>query len=218
MTMDQIVGRSTIPATEAKEMAESVTDELHNESAPIHDLSIAELRSRYEARSSSMPTLKPICQNASPTSKILELPNNTKARHGLQLPSFKSLGIAVPRPDHLLTPPEEPDLLAWHPLSQPLPTRADIDIPRSVPDPAVRLTPEDEQTMTVPLDSEAIDSEAMDLETSTRSTTQPFEVTEEDPAMRPSSSSSEGDSPGGPVWLEHAIDAVGKSFLGLEQF
>lgn len=48
--------------------------------------------------------------------KVLEarpspVSRNVKARQHLQLPTFKSLGIAVPHPDFLLTPPDEVDLM-----------------------------------------------------------------------------------------------------------
>ncbi|KAL9025041.1 MAG: hypothetical protein Q9196_006065 [Gyalolechia fulgens] len=40
-------------------------------------------------------------------------PSRAKARHHLQLPSFRSLGIAVPYPTSILTPPEEPSTMDW---------------------------------------------------------------------------------------------------------
>lgn len=38
---------------------------------------------------------------------------NMKSRQHLQLPTFKSLGIAAPHPDVLLTPPDEHDNIHW---------------------------------------------------------------------------------------------------------
>lgn len=43
---------------------------------------------------------------------------NMKARQNLQLPPFKSLGIAAPHPDVLLTPPDEHDNIRWTNPSQ----------------------------------------------------------------------------------------------------
>ena len=37
----------------------------------------------------------------------------TKARQQLQLPSFKALGIAVPYPTSIITPPDEPTSIDW---------------------------------------------------------------------------------------------------------
>ena len=144
----------------------------------------------------------------SPSISTISLGSSQKGsdRHELRLPSFKALGIAVPHPDHLLTPPEEPDQLAWHPMSQPLPHRQDYDILQSFQ----RLTPEDEQTMTAPLDSEGAGQASYKT-----SVPQAIELVEEEPTMRPNSSSSEGESPGEPVWIEHAIDAVGKFYSTL---
>ncbi|KAL9602676.1 MAG: hypothetical protein Q9219_001666 [cf. Caloplaca sp. 3 TL-2023] len=40
-------------------------------------------------------------------------PSRNKTRHQLQLPSFQALGIAVPYPSNILTPPEEPGAIDW---------------------------------------------------------------------------------------------------------
>lgn len=45
------------------------------------------------------------------------LSTRVKARHNLQLPSFKSLGITGPTPRALLTPPDEATLLEYPPPS-----------------------------------------------------------------------------------------------------
>ncbi|KAL8793839.1 MAG: hypothetical protein Q9195_003564 [Heterodermia aff. obscurata] len=162
-----------------------------------------ESRSRYQVRSMSMPVIKPLGERPSVGTISRGSSQKGSDRHELRLPSFKALGIAVPHPDHLLTPPEEPDQLAWHPMSQPLPHREDCDRLQSFHRPTQRLTPEDEQTMTAPLDSEGAG------EASNRtSVPQVIELVEEEPTMRPNSSSSEGESSGEPVWIEHAIDAV----------
>ena len=172
---------------------------------PAGELNVADTPCRYETRSRSMPLIVPSCDNSMAGTINIESPLKCKGRQQLRLPSFKALGIAVPHPDHLLTPPEEPDQFAWKPHSQPLPHLQDFDIPRSIPLEVSKLTPEDEPTMAAPLDSEGLIS-------SNNPATLPevLAVVSEDPEMRPTSSSSEEDSPGGPTWLEHAIDAVGK--------
>ena len=171
---------------------------------PAGELNVPDARCRYETRSRSMPLIIPSCENLVAGTINIESPLKCKGRQQLRLPSFKALGIAVPHPDHLLTPPEEPDQLAWQPHSQPLPHLQDFDIPRSIPLQASKLTPEDEPTMAAPLDSEGL------VSGNTATLPEVLAVVDEDSEMRPTSSSSEGDSPGGPTWLEHAIDAVGK--------
>ena len=172
-----------------------------------------ESRSRYQARSMSMPVIEAVGKRPSIGTISTGSSEKGSDRPELRLPSFKALGIAVPHPDHLLTPPEEPDQLAWHPMSQPLPNRQDSDIQQRFHRPTQRLTPEEEQTMTAPLDSEGAGQAS-----NTTSFPQAIEFVEEEPTMRPNSSSSEGESPGEPVWIEHAIDAVGKvdSALNIE--
>ena len=164
-----------------------------------------ESRSRYQVRSMSMPVIKAFGERPSIGTLSTGTSQKGSERHELRLPSFKALGIAVPHPDHLLTPPEEPDQLAWHPMSQPLPHRQDYDLLQSFHRPTQRLTPEDEQTMTAPLDTEGAGQSSY-----TTSIPQAIEPVEEEPTMRPNSSSSEEESSGEPVWIEHAIDAVGK--------
>lgn len=51
-------------------------------------------------------------------SSVLSSPRNMKTRQHLQLPPFKSLGIAAPHPDVLLTPPDECDSIRWSNSSQ----------------------------------------------------------------------------------------------------
>ena len=183
----------------------SIEDAMSSEDSRLDELSIAESRSRYETRSMSMPAIKPWGESASVEMVKAAIQHNFKLRQELRLPSFKALGIAVPHPDQLLTPPEEPDQMAWYPNSQSIPYLQNLEIPRSVPVPTARMTPEDEQVMTAPFDSEGVDTEQI-----TTSVSGPLAVVEEDSSSRPSSSSSEDDSPGGPVWIEHAIDAVGE--------
>ena len=176
-----------------------------SEVRPAGELNVGDARCRYETRSRSMPLIIPSCESLVAGTINIESPLKCKGRQQLRLPSFKALGIAVPHPDHLLTPPEEPDQFAWQPHSQPLPHLQDFDIPRSIPLQTSKLTPEDEPTMAAPLDSEGL--------VSGNAATLPevLAVVDEDSETRPTSSSSEEDSPGGPTWLEHAIDAVGKS-------
>ena len=173
----------------------------------IDKTAASEHRSRYEVRSMSMPVIKGTTGGSSAKAINTELPHKCKDRQDLRLPSFKALGIAVPHPDHLLTPPEEPDYVAWHPLSQPLPERQDYEPLQGFSRPTAGMTPEDDQNMAVPLDSEGINSEY-----SAAATLGSLDIAEEDDtAGRPNSSSSEEESAGGPVWIEHAIDAVGRS-------
>lgn len=49
---------------------------------------------------------------------VLSSSRNLKSRQHLQLPPFKSLGIAAPHPDVLLTPPDEHDSIRWSNSSQ----------------------------------------------------------------------------------------------------
>lgn len=176
-----------------------------SELLPAGELNVFDARCRYETRSRSMPLIIPACENLVADTINIESPLKSKGRQQLRLPSFKALGIAVPHPDHLLTPPEEPDQFPWQPHSQPLPHLQDSDIPRSIPLQTSKLTPEDEPTMAAPLDSEGWVSG-----NNTATLPEVLAVVDEESEMRPTSSSSEGDSPGGPTWLEHAIDAVGK--------
>lgn len=153
-----------------------------------------------------MPIIETLVKSLAISSVNAEVPHRSKDRHDLRLPSFKALGIAVPHPDQLLTPPAEPDQIAWHPMSQPLPHRQDYKDPWSMTRPAERMTPEDDQIMAVPLDSENVD-----LGSGITSVSQVVEPEEEDSTMRPNSSSSEEESTGEPMWFEHAVDAVGKT-------
>ncbi|KAL8934662.1 MAG: hypothetical protein Q9216_005795 [Gyalolechia sp. 2 TL-2023] len=50
---------------------------------------------------------------AMPPSIQSKSPSRAKIRHQLQLPSFKALGIAVPYPTSILTPPDEPSAMDW---------------------------------------------------------------------------------------------------------
>lgn len=165
----------------------------------------AESRTRYQVRSKSMPFLEPSGEFSTTRTVNATLPLESWACQELRLPSFKALGIAVPHPDHLLTPPDEPDQIAWHPLSQPLPQRQDYETLQDLSRPTERMTPEDDPTLAAPLDSEGVEPDS-----NTASGPQSLDILEEDPVIRSNSSSSEGESPGGPVWLGSAIDAVGK--------
>ncbi|KAL9583238.1 MAG: hypothetical protein Q9203_005163 [Teloschistes exilis] len=53
-----------------------------------------------------------------PKSKSVSSTNKT--RQQLQLPSFRSLGIAVPYPNSILTPPDEPTSLTWPDWNSPI--------------------------------------------------------------------------------------------------
>ena len=170
------------------------------------DQGIAEPQLPCQVRSMSMPIIETLGKIPTVASANAEVPHKSKDRHELRLPSFKALGIAVPHPDQLLTPPAETDQIAWHPLSQPLPHRQDYENPWNITRPAERMTPEDDQTMSVPLDSENVDTGS-----GVTSVPQIVEPEDEDATMHHNSSSSEGESTGEPMWFEHAVDAVGKS-------
>ena len=157
-----------------------------------------------------MPIIETLGSTPVIASANAEVPHRGKDRHELRLPSFKALGIAVPHPDQLLTPPAESDQIAWHPMSQPLPHRQDYENPWSMTRPAERMTPEDDQTISVPLDSENVDPGS-----GVTSVPQVVEPEETDATMRHNSSSSEGESTGEPMWFEHAVDAVGKSLKAI---
>lgn len=62
------------------------------------------------------PSSAPVA-GATGISQSRPLPRNSKARQNLHLPPFKSLGIVVPHPDFLLTPPYETDI-KWNAASQ----------------------------------------------------------------------------------------------------
>ena len=175
----------------------------------------ANIRVPYEQRSRSMPLMKsPFESNPAGTVEAASPPVKGKGRRDLRLPCFKALGIAVPHPDHLLTPPEEPDQISWHPHSQPLPHLQDFDIPRSIPSYLASMTPEDDQPIAAEGDQTVVaphDSEGLASDNNTSTVSAALEVVQEESELRPTSSSSEEDSPGGPTWLEHAIDAVGMS-------
>ena len=198
----------TIPLEQNMAVPKGEYPTADSEFQPARELNVVDARCRYDTRSRSMPLIIPSCENLVAGTINIESPLKCKGRRQLRLPSFKALGIAVPHPDHLLTPPEEPDQFAWQPHSQPLPHLQDFDIPRSIPLQTSKLTPEDEPTMAAPLDSEGLVSGH-----NTATLPGVLAVVDEDSETRPTSSSSEGDSPGGPTWLEHAIDAVGKSAI-----
>ena len=170
-----------------------------------------------QGRSLSMPLIEQISNNKARSA----LQRRAQAARGnLRLPSFKSLGIGLPRPDRLLTPPDEADNLAVDPLAGP---HESVSIPRSGPTlPSIAMD-SDNQTMP-PQDSESampqgstrtqanappIESESSQAE---GSTTQDMVSMEPILARHPSSSSEE-DTPRGPAWLDRALDAVGMSHL-----
>ena len=134
----------------------------------------------------------------------------------LRLPSFKSLGIALPHPDHLLTPPDEADMGLNEPLL--LPHHA-AHIPRSAPVATNNTMASNNQT-TPPQDSDAPPQDKS-IKEATTPTVEPAQSTDAtaqnvpssiEPALsRYPSSSSEEDTPRGPMWLERAVDTVGKS-------
>ena len=59
----------------------------------------------------------------------LDPARTAKSRHNLQLPPFRLLGIAVPHPDFLLTPPEDPESNIQWKDSPKSPTRISTTFP-----------------------------------------------------------------------------------------
>ena len=166
-----------------------------------------------QGRSLSMPLIEQINNNRARSA----LQRRAQAARGdLRLPSFKSLGIGLPRPDRLLTPPDEADNLAFDPLAVPHDV---IPIPRSAPSlPSIPMdsnnqtTPPQDSESAMPQGSTRIQANAPPVESSQAegSTTQDIVSTEPILARHPSSSSEE-DTPRGPAWLDRALDAVGMS-------
>lgn len=173
--------------------------------ARFHDM-------RDQARSISMPIIE---KTVSIGGKSLLQQRAQAVGGNLRLPSFKSLGIALPHPDHLLTPPDEPDMGLYDPSS--LPQYA-AQIPRSAPV-ATNITMASMNQTTPPQDSDAPSQNKgiKEATTPTIESAQSTDVTAQNvpPSIelaleRQQSSSSEEDTPRGPMWLDGAVDAIGK--------
>ena len=166
-----------------------------------------------QGRSLSMPRMEQM--NSNQASSLLQK-RAQAARGELRLPSFQSLGIGLPHPDHLLTPPDEADYFAIDPLA--LPHQAG-PIPRSAPNlPTINMasnnqtTPPQESESTMPQESEDNQSNISTAASSQVTGSVAQNASSTDPVLeRHHSSSSEEDTPRGPVWLEKVVDAVGMS-------
>jgi hypothetical protein len=168
-----------------------------------------------QGRSISMPIIEQVTNNQ----RKSRLQKRALAARGeLRLPSFKSLGVALPRSDQILTPPDDADSFVFNPLA--LSSEA-LSVPRSAPNlPTIQSTymastdqdtPPQESESTMPQDSDNTETNTPTGEApqATRTITQ--NVTSTAPVLaRHPSSSSEEETPRGPVWLERAVDAVGQ--------
>lgn len=111
------MNRETVPQDYSH--SESAVTEAHwtgdIDGAPRTSLdkpSISEALRWQDERPSSAPVA-----GATGISQSSPLPRHSKARQNLQLPPFKLLGIVVPHPKFLLTPPYETDI-KWNASSQ----------------------------------------------------------------------------------------------------
>lgn len=168
-----------------------------------------------QGRSISMPIIEQVT-NHQRKSRLQK--RALAARGELRLPSFKSLGIALPHPDQILTPPDDADSFVFNPLA--LSSEA-LSVPRSAPNlPTIPNThmastdqdtppQESESTMTQDGDKTETNTPTVEAPPVTHTTTQDVSSTAPVLARHPSSSS-EGETPRGPVWLERAVNAVGQ--------
>lgn len=126
---------------------------------------------------------------------LCPLARDNKARQNLQLPPFKALGIVLPHPDFLLTPPYETDV-KWNASSQDpseLPPTTPILRPTSVTSAAT--TPETSHV------HEFISERTLNTPTSTHTNT-PGAMTEEVGQDEENNDRSS--------WLEQVVDIAGK--------
>ena len=165
-----------------------------------------------QARSHSMPLIEQINNNKARSALQIRA---QAARGNLRLPSFKSLGIGLPHPDHLLTPPDEADNLAFNPLAVP---HLAASIPRSAPTlPSIpvgsnnQTTPPQDSESAMPEGSTRTQANAPPVDSSQAEGSTTQNISTGPILARHSSSSSEEDTPRGPAWLDRALDAVGKS-------
>jgi len=137
----------------------------------------------------------------------LLLPLHMKARQNLQLPSFKSLGIASRLPDALLTPPDESIFELGKPATLSHFSRSSSFPPSMPKTPSPDLTDfasEVGYTLTT--------SRAPSSTQPTMPTTEPEGNADEEDGTGPISSSSEDEEylPEPPGWLTEAVEPVGK--------
>lgn len=127
---------------------------------------------------------------------LCPLARDNKARQHLQLPPFKALGIVVPHPDFLLTPPYETDV-KWNASSQgPSELPPTTPILRPTSDTSEGTTPETSHV------HEFISERTINTPASTHTNT-PGAMTEE--IGRDEENNNDRSS-----WLEQAVDIAGK--------
>ena len=135
-----------------------------------------------------------------------------RSRQGLQLPSFKSLGIANPHHDSLLTPPDEAgvDPLMAAVLDRSTPSTSRYSIVAAELSPAESPSPEDDDP------KQSLPTPSL----SNRNEPPPhieFSRPPEDPEQRehpPSTSgSSTTESIGGPGWYDQTVETISRLFL-----
>ncbi|KAL8969899.1 MAG: hypothetical protein Q9183_001776 [Haloplaca sp. 2 TL-2023] len=146
-----------------------------------------------------------VAARAAPSSKPGAL--TTKARQQLQLPSFKALGIAVPYPTSIITPPDEPTSFDW--------TSPNMGQSTSTPTPKASASSK-HQAGTMPENPDQIAAaHQISSDTPTQgpgpamatSSTQSADAGESEPLNADSSSVAEIAS-NTPPWLKEAIQAI----------
>ena len=201
---EQVIGLETVPRIPRERFPRQISQ---GQAGVQH----VGLLGTVQGRSQSMPMIEKASNNEA---KSL-LQKRAQAGHGdLRLPSFKSLGIGLPRPEHLLTPPDDADSFGLGPLAVPHNT---VSIPGSAPilstihmDSINQTTPPQECDSNIPQER---------TEQSNTPATEPLQAVETtvQPSVEPilarhPSSSSEDDTPRGPAWLEKTLDVVGMSY------
>ena len=149
--------------------------------------------------------------NVKGTHRSLSVPSNVKPRQQLRLPSFKSLGIATPYPDALLTPPDEASLIHWKP-----PTLGMSDPPTSQPsrelvgmDSRVAMPEAPTFSGSVPEGNTSAPSSAA---------APPLITVHKDEKGDGGSTSSSDEAPETPSWIERATQVVGRLRLHAQSY
>ena len=131
-----------------------------------------------------------------------------KTRQHLQLPPFKSLGIAAPHPDVLLTPPDEHDTICWTDPFQKLP-----HIPTSSPCSHLMRIASEGTTPETPLVSEFVSAAGAETPKSSQPTASqvPVPMTSqggEGLQDLPASNTQSDNSQGRTTWLADAVEVT----------
>jgi hypothetical protein len=142
-----------------------------------------------------------------PSSVII---SRLKARQDLHLPPFRSLLIAAPSPNLLLTPPDDTDSFFWKPVTEFFPPGASKMIPHTHP---VSMFPQEDRSS----NNRLIDNAASDCDAETH--TQQSSKTQSLPSLinpqtgdKSTSASNVEDIGryGGSGWLQEAVEVAGK--------